>query len=418
AAAEEQTWERGDATSKSTVATRSSHSLASGGGPAPGSQRDVSALPPRASNAAVSAGPPRSRPRPSSLPARPPLWFHRAPAPHLVFMAEVLPLLVFDGACAFCRRWVARWEARTRGRVRALPFQSLPLRRLGLRRKALEQAVALVEPEGRRFEGAEAVFRALLHSPEAPVRWAARSGLLPGVLQTSQRLYRVVARRRMRSARLDKVLFGRDPTVSRHRGVRTLYLRGLGGVYLLAFTSLVPQIRGLWGSRGIQPAPQTLELSGRSLPSIGERIQSKPTLFWFTGADEQTLRRAARGGQVAGLLLLLNVAPLPALTAATVLYLSFLGIGRGFLAFQWDALLVESGLHALLIAPWGLLPGVGRREPAGLALLAQRLLLFRLNFGSGIGKLQSHDPTWRNGTALVSHHETTPLPTAAGWYAH
>src|SRR5690606_19717116 len=223
---------------------------------------------------------------------------------------------------------------------------------------------------------------------------------------------------RMRSARLDKVLFGRDPTVSRHRGVRTLYLRGLGGVYLLAFTSLVPQIRGLWGSRGIQPAPQTLELSGRSLPSIGERIQSKPTLFWFTGADEQTLRRAARGGQVAGLLLLLNVAPLPALAAATVLYLSFLGIGRGFLAFQWDALLVESGLHALLIAPWGLLPGVGRREPAGLALLAQRLLLFRLNFGSGIGKLQSHDPTWRNGTALVSHHETTPLPTAAGWYAH
>lgn len=358
------------------------------------------------------------RHRPSGRPARPPVWFQSPGAPHLLSMAEVLPLLVFDGACAFCRRWVARWEQRTRGRVRALPFQSLPLRRLGLRRRALTQAVALLEPDGRRFEGAEAVFRALLHSPEAPVRWGARAGLLPGVLQTSRRLYRVVARYRMRSARLDKLLFGRDPTVSRHRGVRTLYLRGLGGVFLMAFTSLVPQLRGLWGERGLRPANETLALSDRPMSSPGERIRRMPTLFWFTGADAQTLHRAARCGQVAGLLLLLNVAPFGALATATALYLSFLGIGREFLSFQWDALLVESGVHALLLAPWGLFPGVGQREPAGLAVLAQRLLLFRLNFGSGIGKLQSHDPTWRDGTALVSHHETTPLPTAPGWYAH
>src|SRR5690606_14155763 len=33
-------------------------------------------------------------------------------------------------------------------------------------------------------------------------------------------------------------------------------------------------------------------------------------------------------------------------------------------------------------------------------------------------KLQSGDPSWRDGSALATHHETTPLPTPLGWYAH
>ena len=39
-------------------------------------------------------------------------------------------------------------------------------------------------------------------------------------------------------------------------------------------------------------------------------------------------------------------------------------------------------------------------------------------FESGLVKLVSHDPTWRNLTALNFHYETQPLPTWIGWYAH
>jgi len=43
--------------------------------------------------------------------------------------------------------------------------------------------------------------------------------------------------------------------------------------------------------------------------------------------------------------------------------------------------------------------------------------VFRLNFLSGAVKLLSHDPTWRNLTALDFHFYTQPLPTVLAWYA-
>jgi hypothetical protein len=45
-----------------------------------------------------------------------------------------------------------------------------------------------------------------------------------------------------------------------------------------------------------------------------------------------------------------------------------------------------------------------------------RWLLFRLMFESGAVKLLSHDPSWRNLTALAVHYQTQPLPTPLAWY--
>jgi len=45
-------------------------------------------------------------------------------------------------------------------------------------------------------------------------------------------------------------------------------------------------------------------------------------------------------------------------------------------------------------------------------------LLFRLTFSSGLVKLASGDPTWRNLSALAYHYETQPLPTPLAWYLH
>jgi len=42
----------------------------------------------------------------------------------------------------------------------------------------------------------------------------------------------------------------------------------------------------------------------------------------------------------------------------------------------------------------------------------------KLMFLSGVTKLLSGDPTWRNLTALDFHYQTQPLPNVVSWYAH
>jgi hypothetical protein len=66
-------------------------------------------------------------------------------------------------------------------------------------------------------------------------------------------------------------------------------------------------------------------------------------------------------------------------------------------------LLLECGFLALFSgAPW--------------LLWAYRFLLFRLMFESGVVKLTSHDPNWRNLHALRFHFFTQPLPTPLAYY--
>jgi predicted DCC family thiol-disulfide oxidoreductase YuxK len=71
------------------------------------------------------------------------------------------PLVLFDGDCGFCRRWVARWQLNTRGRVRFEPGRWWHRWWLGIRKADMRRAMQLVEPSGRVSQGAEAVFRML-----------------------------------------------------------------------------------------------------------------------------------------------------------------------------------------------------------------------------------------------------------------
>ena len=72
-----------------------------------------------------------------------------------------------------------------------------------------------------------------------------------------------------------------------------------------------------------------------------------------------------------------------------------------------------------MIAPWHLWPRRSQKAPTpkiGRWLLW--FLLFRLMFSSGMVKLASGDPNWRNLTALDYHYYTQPLPTPIAWYVH
>ncbi|MCY1021226.1 lipase maturation factor family protein [Pyxidicoccus sp. MSG2] len=199
--------------------------------------------------------------------------------------------------------------------------------------------------------------------------------------------------------------------------VRWWYLRGLGFVFCLAFASLLPQLPELLGPRGLSPAAEWLD-QVREYLGGAEPMLRVPTLLWLTGAGTGALQGVSIAGLLCGLLLLVNVAPRQALVGAWAAYLSITTVGGVFLSFQWDVLLLETALVSLPLTPGHLWPPRVAVEPRREAVLLVRFLLFRLMVMSGLVKLASGDPTWRDFTALEYHYWTQPLPNALAYFAH
>ncbi|MGA9523301.1 MAG: lipase maturation factor family protein [Myxococcaceae bacterium] len=200
----------------------------------------------------------------------------------------------------------------------------------------------------------------------------------------------------------------------RAQEVRWLFLRGFGLTGLVAFRSLRRQVLGLFGSKGIVPVEERLTFLRENLDR--RRYLRFPSVLWF-GASDRALMRWCRVGEGASALLLAGIAPRLSSFVVTSSYVSFLSVGHPFLSYQWDALLVETGVLATLAAPGGLRPGRGRHPPSWTTVLMFRWLGCRLHFESGVAKLQSKDEAWRKLTAVEYHHETQPLPTPLSWYA-
>src|SRR4051812_28824942 len=105
------------------------------------------------------------------------------------------PLLIYDAECAFCCRAVARWHSRTGDRIRYAPLQDARLlRRLGIPRACAKRSLQLIEPDGRRYQGASAAFRVLRHAPG--LRWLSVVGRLPIVRTIAEWAYRRIANHR------------------------------------------------------------------------------------------------------------------------------------------------------------------------------------------------------------------------------
>ncbi len=197
---------------------------------------------------------------------------------------------------------------------------------------------------------------------------------------------------------------------------RWLFLRLLGGIYLIAFASLAVQLPGLLGQRGIAPAQNLLQSVFQQLGI--HAYWRLPTLAWLDSGDF-VLQGLSWGGMGIAILVIFNLATRWALLVAWVFYLSLVNIGAPFTSFQWDILLLEAGFLAIFLETGRLRPQISPLTfPSLLFLGLLKWLLFRLMFASGIAKIASGDPTWKNLTALNFHYETQPLPTPLAWYIH
>jgi hypothetical protein len=205
------------------------------------------------------------------------------------------------------------------------------------------------------------------------------------------------------------------PAESRSRLVpRWVFLRLLGGIYFSAFFSLVFQIRGLIGPKGILPADRYLPAVAQSLGHW--RFWYAPTLLWCSSGNA-ALDALCWVGMIASLLLLFNVWPRGSLALCFVCFLSFVSAAQDFSGYQSDGMLLEAGFVALFFAPPGFLPGLGRDYAASRAsLFLLQWEWFRIYFESGVVKLLSGDLQWRHFTAMDEYYQNGPLPTWIGWY--
>src|SRR5213082_1783255 len=209
-------------------------------------------------------------------------------------------------------------------------------------------------------------------------------------------------------------LFASEQGASDRLLPRWIFLRALGLIYYSAFFSLVFQIRGLIGPHGILPA-------GEYLQELAERFGQAsywyaPTLLWLSSGSHM-ITGICWAGMIASLLLVLNVWPRGMLAICFVCFLSFVSAAQEFSGYQSDGMLLEAGFIALFLAPRGFRPGLGAGQPA---MRASVFLLqwewFRIYFESGIAKIASGDPEWRQMTAMDEYYQNGPLPTWIGWY--
>ncbi len=329
--------------------------------------------------------------------------------------------MVFDGDCNFCTLWIRRWQQMTGDAVDYLPAQDprIPAQFPEIPREQFDTAVQLIEPDGVIYSGAEAVFRALAQNPnrQRPLRTYENSRAFASFTEWA---YRLVAQNRTIFSRLTRWFWGRHVEQPPHLLTRWIFLRALGIIYLIAFVSLWTQVGGLIGHDGILPADRFITAVRQQCDAQGigvERYHLLPTLCWCDASDNSLSFQCA-AGSILAVLLIVGIAPIPCLVLLWLFYLSLATVGREFLGFQWDNLLLEAGFLAIFFAPFQLWPRPSREAgPSRLVFWLLRLLLFKLMFSSGCVKLLSGDPTWRNLTALTFHYQTQPLPTWIAWYA-
>jgi hypothetical protein len=196
---------------------------------------------------------------------------------------------------------------------------------------------------------------------------------------------------------------------------RWIFLRALGLIFLSAFYSLAFQIHGLIGERGILPASDYLATIRAAVPSL-KRLWYAPSLLWL-GSSDRALTLVVGAGIACSLLVVVNVWPRVTIALSTLLFLTCIATLQDFSSYQSDGMLLEAGFISIFFAPRGVWPTLGAADPPSrLALFMLRWEWFRIYFESGVVKLASGDPHWRNFTAMDDYYQNGPLPAWPGWY--
>src|SRR6266849_6447964 len=149
-------------------------------------------------------------------------------------MSSNVPMLVFDGDCAFCRIWIELWKRLTGGQIAYAPYQEVAERFPQIPPENFQRAVQLILPDGEVLSAAHAVVRSLEPVPEyAWMFWA--YGHIPGFAGLSGFLFRLIAEHRSFFYRVTVFLWGKHLEPASYEIATRWFLACLGFIYLIAF---------------------------------------------------------------------------------------------------------------------------------------------------------------------------------------
>jgi predicted DCC family thiol-disulfide oxidoreductase YuxK len=325
------------------------------------------------------------------------------PGPRPADAAEASrPLLVYDGDCSFCAFWARYWQRLTGEAVDYRPYQEVATRYPGIALAEFQRASQYITSDGRYAGAAEASFHTIGHAPSKKF-WLTFYQRIPAFAALSEFVYSIIAAHRSAAYRATLILWGKDYRPPRYELVASLFTRLFGLIYLSAFISFGVQALGLIGSHGILPLAGMLDTIYNRIGPDG--FFEMPMVFWLNASDFM-IQAVCWAGALFSLLVFFNLLPRLSLFLCYLLYLSLLYAGNVFMSYQWDTFLLEAGFLTFLL---------NFTAQPGIWLL--RWLLFRFMFMSGMVKLLSGDPSWRNLSALSYHFLTQPIPTPLAWYA-
>lgn len=313
------------------------------------------------------------------------------------------PLLIYDGDCDFCQYSINYWQKLTGTAVNYQPYQQVGLHFPDITTEEFKRSIKYVSADGQVSSAAKAAFLTLNNAPGKGY-WLKLYRFLPGFALIAEMMYWIVAKQRTLFYKISQFFWGRQPEPPTYDLLTWLFLRLFGFLFLIAFYSFATQALALIGNQGIIPVSRLVDAAQTQLGSKG--FLQLPMLFWLNSSNLMIQQVSWLGVVISGLLIL-NIWPRLCLFALYVLYLSLIYAGQVFMSFQWDMLLLEISLLAIILVRYRVL---------GVWLL--RWLVFRYIFASGIVKIMSGDPAWWDFTALDYHFLTQPLPTPLAWYAY
>lgn len=317
--------------------------------------------------------------------------------------SEKKPLLIYDGDCEYCQYSVDYWQKLTGPAVNYQPYQRVAADYPAISVEEFKRSVKYIMLEGQVASAAKASFLTLSHAPNGGI-WLALYRWLPGFSFITEKAYSFISTHRSLAYSVCKFFWGKNPEPPTYDLLTWIFLRLFGVLFLVAFYSFATQALGLIGSRGIVPVAALANAAHTQLGALG--FLQLPMLFWLNSSDFM-IQLVSWSGVVISFLLIANIFPRICLFLLYILYLSLIFGGQVFMTFQWDLLLIETSLLAIILVRYRVL---------GVWLL--RWLLFRFIFAAGIVKLASGDPAWWDFTALDYHFLTQPLPTSLAWYAY
>ncbi|CAJ1360184.1 unnamed protein product [Effrenium voratum] len=195
---------------------------------------------------------------------------------------------------------------------------------------------------------------------------------------------------------------------------KSVVLRLLGFIYLVAFKVALDQNPGLIGENGLTPVAQVFEQKKREVSAL-EGFLTAPSLFWFVPLNDDTLQLVAWLGLACGLALVCGVFSSLICGALWLLYFSIVtsASGTAWYAYGWESQLLETGFLAIfLCSPFSL-----SSEPSLGVLWLLRWLSFRISVGAGLIKVRGSS-CWTDRTCLWYHFETQPNPSPLAFLWH